>query len=127
MFDDDEAKKEAHRAETASNRLRELLMHASANGEAIALANGCKVEAEEAMATLEAGQEFVYRRQVLNARSRFPADTYAAVANFLPDGGHSTEARTRRARVCLERADCDDGFQRHPLRLWAYSPKTLRL
>jgi ABC-type multidrug transport system fused ATPase/permease subunit len=84
MFDDDEAKKEAHRAETASNRLRELLMHASANGEAIALANGCKVEAEEAMATLEAGQEFVYRRQVLNARSRFPADTYAAVANFLP-------------------------------------------
>ena len=84
MFDDDEAKKEAHRAETASNRLRELLMHASTNGEAIALANGCKVEAEEAMATLEAGQEFVYRRQVLNARSRFPADTYAAVANFLP-------------------------------------------
>jgi ABC-type Mn2+/Zn2+ transport system ATPase subunit len=84
MFDDDEAKKEAHRAETASNRLRELLIHANANGEAIALANGCKVEAEEAMATLEAGQEFVYRRQVLNARSRFPADIYAAVANFLP-------------------------------------------
>ena len=83
-FDGYEAKKEAHRAETATARLRELLAHARTNGEAIALANGAITEAEEAMATLEAGQEFVYRREVLNARASFPSDVYDAAANLLP-------------------------------------------
>lgn len=79
-----EAKREAHRAETAVSRLRELLVHAEANGEAIALANGSVTETEEAMATLEAGQEFTYRREVLNARMRFPCDVYNSAANLLP-------------------------------------------
>ena len=83
-FDGYEAKKEAHRAETATARLRELLAHARTDGEAIALANGAITEAEEAMATLEAGQEFVYRREVLNARASFPSDVYDAAANLLP-------------------------------------------
>jgi ABC-type lipoprotein export system ATPase subunit len=79
-----EAKKEAHRAEGAATRLRELLTHARVHGEAIALANGAKTESEEAMATLEAGQEFVYRRQVLSARASYPTDVFAAACNFLP-------------------------------------------
>ena len=83
-FDGYEAKKEAHRAETATERLRELLKHARTNGEAIALANGSAVEVEEAMATLEAGQEFVYRREVLNSRTSFPSDVYESAANLLP-------------------------------------------
>ena len=83
-FDGYEAKKEAHRAETATERLRELLKHACTNGEAIALANGSAVEVEEAMATLEAGQEFVYRREVLNSRTSFPSDVYESAANLLP-------------------------------------------
>ena len=79
-----EAKKEALRAEGAATRLRELLTHVRENGEAIALANGEKTEADEAMATLEAGQEFVYRRQVMSARASYPTDVFAAACNFLP-------------------------------------------
>ena len=79
-----DAKREAHRAETASTRLRELLAHAEQNGEAIALANGSFTETEEAMATLEAGQEFAYRREVLNARTTFACEVYNSAAVLVP-------------------------------------------
>ena len=79
-----EVRRETTRAEGALGRLRELSRSVAANGEAIALANGCAIERAEVMATVEAWQEFVYRGQVAQARTGVARDVANAACAVAP-------------------------------------------